>query len=153
MDYIDAKILNREQLIRRLKGFPRPIATTNGAFDILHRGHIYTFLEAAKRGNLIVGINSDESVRRYKGNDRPINNQYDRAYMVAALDFVAYATIFEEDNPIELLSIIKPDFHVKSKSGFKGLEREVVETNGGDIVLLEDIEGYSTTNILQARNS
>ena len=100
------------------------IVTTNGCFDILHSGHLYIFERAKYLGKyLIVGINSEESVRKYKGSDRPINSENDRALLVAALKPVNYITIFNEDTPIEFFNLLKPDFHVKSKSGFTGIEK------------------------------
>ena len=126
------------------------IVTTNGAFDMLHIGHINSLVKARSFGDiLIVGLNSDASVRRYKSPLRPIIAQQYRAEMLAALEVVDYVTIFDEDDPRELLKVIKPDFHVKSRTGFKGIEREAVESNGGQIILLEDIPGISTTDIIK----
>ena len=126
------------------------IVTTNGCFDILHPGHVWNLRTARSYGDiLIVGLNSDASVKRNKDKSRPILNQYERAYILAALDCVSFVTIFEEDNPRELLKIIKPHFHVKSKTGFKGIEEEVVLAGGGQVVLLDEIQGYSTTRILE----
>ena len=145
------KIKSREELKDSLKELGgKKIVTTNGSFDIIHIGHVKSLVEAKKLGDvLIVGLNSDSSIKKYKSPDRPIIGQEDRAEMLAALECVDYVTIFDETDPIELLKIIKPDFHVKSKSGFKGLERDVVEENGGKIILLDDVEGKSTTGILE----
>ena len=126
------------------------IVTTNGAFDIIHTGHVDGLIKAKQEGDiLIVGLNSDSSIKQYKSLDRPINPQQNRAKVLAALECVDYVTVFDETDPRELLKLIKPDIHVKSKSGFKGIEREVVEQNGGKIILIEDIPGLSTTNILK----
>jgi len=126
------------------------IVTTNGAFDVIHTGHIYSLEKARSYGDLlIVGLNSDASIKRYKSQNRPVFPQDYRARMIAALYCVDYVVIFDEDDPRELLKIIKPDIHVKSKSGFKGIEREIVEKNGGQIILLNDIEGISTTDIIK----
>ena len=126
------------------------IVTTNGAFDIIHAGHIRTLQKAKSFGDvLIVGLNSDSSVREYKSSLRPIIPQLERAEMLAAFEVVNYVVIFEETNPIELLKLIKPNFHVKSKAGYKGFEKEIIESNGGQIILLDDIPGFSTTKLIE----
>jgi|SRR3989344_3704537 len=125
------------------------IVTTNGAFDIVHVGHVMSLVKAKSYGDiLIIGLNSDSSIKKYKSKDRPINPQEDRAIMLAALECVDYVTIFDETDPREFLKVIKPNFHVKSKSGYKGLEEEVVKSNVGKIVLLDDIAGKSTTLLI-----
>jgi len=125
------------------------IVTTNGSFDILHAGHIKSLREAKSYGDiLIIGLNSDSSIKSYKSKDRPIIPQKERAEMLAALDIADYVVIFNEPDPRELLKVIKPNFHVKSKSGFKGIERDVVEKNNGKIILIEDVPGISTTQIV-----
>lgn len=126
------------------------IVTTNGAFDIIHVGHIISFVKAKSYGDiLIIGLNSDSSIKQYKSKDRPINPQEDRAIMLAALECVDYVTIFDETDPREFLKVVKPDFHVKSRSGYKGLEEEVVKSNVGKIILLDDIAGKSTTQLIE----
>lgn len=125
------------------------IVSTNGAFDIIHRGHVSCLESAKKLGDyLIVGLNSDKSIKRYKSKDRPIIPQEDRAIILAGLSMVDFVVIFEEDDPRDLLKNIKPNIHVKSRSGYKGIEKEVVEENGGKIVLIDDIDGISTTQII-----
>ncbi|MEK6941101.1 MAG: adenylyltransferase/cytidyltransferase family protein [Nanoarchaeota archaeon] len=124
------------------------IVTTNGAFDLLHVGHLKSLEEAKKCGDvLIVGLNSDSSIKQYKSKDRPIISQNDRAKMLSALECVDYVVIFDEPNPCKMLEAIKPDFHVKSKSGFLGIEKDVVEKGGGRVVLIRPVKGVSTTNI------
>jgi len=126
------------------------VVTTNGVFDILHCGHLRTLQKAKEMGDyLIVCINSDSSVRRLKGEFRPIHNQYERKDLLEALKYVDEVRIFYEDDPREILNQIKPDVHVKSREGYKGIEKEVVESNGGKIVLINHINGYSTTDILK----
>lgn len=140
-----------EKVVQELRNADKNICivTTNGAFDLIHSGHITSLEHAKSLGDiLIVGLNSDSSVKRYKSNLRPIIPQKERAKMLASLEAVDYVVIFEEDNPNALLEIIKPNKHVKSKSGFKGLERETVENHGGEITLLDDVIGISTTQIL-----
>ena len=114
---MEPKIKTKEELVKiisDLKSHGKKIVTTNGAFDILHVGHIKSFERAREYGDaLIVGLNTDESVRRYKGPKRPLNPEHDRAYMVAALEVVDYVVLFGEDTPSELLDALKPDIHVK----------------------------------------
>jgi len=147
------KIKTREEiasLIDELRKKNKKIVTTNGTFDILHVGHLDNLFKAKSYGDvLIIGLNSDTSVKQYKSPDRPINSQEDRATLLAALSCVDYITIFDEATPNELLKIIKPDFHVKSGVAFTGVERKTVEENGGKIILLEHVPEKSTTNIIE----
>ena len=125
------------------------IVTTNGAFDILHSGHVKSLAVAKSYGDiLIVGLNSDSSVQKYKSENRPIISQNDRAELLAALEVVNYVVIFDETNPNKLLETIKPTFHIKSKTGYLGIEGPTVESNGGKIILIEDFLGISTTKII-----
>ena len=124
---------------------------TNGVFDILHPGHIFSLSQAAKEADfLIVGLNSDESVKRLKGQQRPINNQDSRALLLASLLMVDAVVIFEEDTPLELINSIKPD--VLAKGGDYTIEQiagaKEVMANGGRVVINPVIEGYSTTSII-----
>ena len=145
------RIKSRKDLsltIKHLKSEGKKIVFTNGCFDILHLGHV-KYLEMAKSFGdvLIVGVNSDTSVKRLKGKSRPINPEYDRAYLLAALDVVDFVTIFDEDTPYELIKALKPDILVKG-GDYKG--KEVV---GSDIVkevrLVDFVDGKSTTNIIE----
>ena len=136
--------------VKRLRASGEKIVTTCGAFDILHVGHLHSFLEAKKHGDiLVVCLNSDRSIKQYKSPTRPVNPQEARAELLAALECVDYVVIFDEPDPRHVLGLIKPDVHVKSRSGFKGVERETVEKNGGKIVLIDDIPGISTSEILK----
>jgi len=152
---MDNKIKSRKEIQSivaqlRQKNPKIRIATTNGAFDLMHSGHLHSLYTAKSYGDiLIVGLNSDKSIRSYKSSDRPIIPQEERAKMLSALEKIDYVVIFDEDDPRELLRVIKPNFHVKSKAGFKGIERDVVESNGGKIILLEDISSFSTTDIIR----
>lgn len=125
---------------------------TNGCFDILHPGHLAFLAKARKKGDiLIVGLNSDESVRRLKGDQRPINSFEDRVLMLAGLESVDYITGFEDDTPAELIQIIKPDVLVKG--GDYTVDNIVgaafVKSYGGKVEALSFEEGYSTSNIIQ----
>lgn len=125
------------------------IVTTNGVFDMLHPGHVYSLTTARSYGDvLIVCLNSDSSVKRLKGPERPIWSQHERAYVLSGLESVSDIVIFEEDDPRAILSLIKPDIHVKSKTGYKGIEAEVISSGGGRVELIEDMPGYSTTGTI-----
>lgn len=129
----------------------KKIVFTNGCFDILHIGHLRYMEEASKLGDiLVIGLNSDKSVRRLKGPDRPINNQNDRAELLSALEFVDYVIIFEEDTPYELIKKIQPDILVKGGDyNFENVVgKDIVEARGGELRLLQFVNGKSTTNII-----
>lgn len=148
-----AKILSREELVRRY-GRPRTgrLVFTNGCFDLLHRGHVEYLYEARALGDaLVVGINSDDSVRRLKGPGRPLVPVEDRALLVAGLGCVDAVTIFEEDTPRELIAELLPDVLVKGADYTldQVVGREEVEAAGGEVVLIRLREGYSTTALLR----
>ena len=124
---------------------------TNGVFDILHPGHIFSLSQAATEADfLIVGVNSDNSVKRLKGTARPINNQDSRVLLLASLLMVDAVVIFEEDTPLELINSIRPDVLVKG--GDYAIEQIVgakeVQLNGGRVVINPIVAGYSTTDII-----
>lgn len=128
------------------------IVFTNGCFDILHIGHIRYLQEAAKLGDvLIVGLNSDASVKRLKGPERPINSEQERAEMLGALGFVDYVVVFEEDTPLNLINTIQPDVLVKGGdySPNDVVGKTEVESRGGKLVLIPFVEGKSTTRIIE----
>jgi len=148
------KILEPKPLIavlseQRAKG--RRIVFTNGCFDILHVGHARYLAQARALGDLlVVGLNSDVSVRGLKGSSRPLVPEDERAEMLAHLDSVDYVCLFSESRPDALIEIVKP--HIHAKGGDYRVEdlpeAEVVRRNGGDIVILPLVEGRSTTNII-----
>ena len=141
-----------KDLISRLKSEGKRIVFTNGVFDIIHRGHIFYLLEAKSYGDvLIVGLNSDSSVKIIKGLDRPINKEADRAFVLANLKPVDYVVIFNENTPYDLISIVIPDVLVKG-GDWKTEEivgSDLVNKNGGKVISLRYIENYSTTNIVR----
>lgn len=141
-----------KQLVEILKSQNKKVVFTNGCFDILHVGHLRYLNEAKKQGDvLIIGVNSDASVKRLKGESRPINNQFDRAEMLCGLKAVDYTVIFEEDTPEELIATLKPSIHVKGGDYKKEdlPETKIVESYGGEVRILSFVEGKSTTNIVK----
>ena len=149
---IESKIITTDRW-QTLRGQYRRVVFTNGCFDVLHRGHV-TYLAAARDlGDcLVVGLNSDASVKRLKGENRPINNENDRALVLAALSFIDYIIIFEEDTPKNLIEQVKPDILVKG--GDYKIEdivgADFVQKNGGQVLTIPFVDGYSSTKIIQA---
>lgn len=140
------------QKLDELKAQGKRIVSTNGCFDILHVGHV-RFLQAARSlGDvLVVGVNSDDSVKRLKGPTRPVIGQGDRAEILAALACVDYVCIFEEDTPVEFLKGIRPNVHAKG-ADYKPTdlaETPVVESFGGEVNIIELVPGKSTTSIVR----
>ncbi len=135
----------------RLHAEGRTLVFTNGCFDILHRGHADYLAFARSQGDaLIVGLNSDASVRRAKGPTRPVNPEQDRAYVLGSLRAVDFVVIFEEDEPRDLIAQILPDVLVKGKDWAHYVSgRDIVEANGGRVVLAEMVEGRSTTATIE----
>jgi rfaE bifunctional protein nucleotidyltransferase chain/domain len=134
----------------------KKIVFTNGCFDIIHSGHVFYLTEAKKLGDLlVVGLNTDDSVRRLKGSHRPINNEYDRAIVLDALKAVDYVVLFGKDTPLELIHIVQPDFLVKGGdySPDKIVGAEFVQSYGGKVVTIAFVEGKSTTNIISKINN
>ncbi len=140
-----------EIITDRIRKRKNRIVFTNGCFDLLHAGHVSMLEKAKSFGDvLIVGLNSDDSVRRLKGNDRPIINQNDRAKVLQSLHSVDYVVIFDEDTPERIIKIIKPDVLVKGKDylGKHIAGEEFVKENGGNVALIDLEAGRSTTNII-----
>lgn len=140
-----------DALISSLKSQNRRIVFTNGVFDIIHRGHVAYLNEAKKQGDvLIVGLNSDSSVRKIKGNNRPVNVEADRAYVLVNLKAVDYVVIFEEDTPYNLIKAVMPDVLVKGGDWKPGdiVGSGIVLESGGKVLSLKYIENYSTTEII-----
>jgi D-beta-D-heptose 7-phosphate kinase/D-beta-D-heptose 1-phosphate adenosyltransferase len=139
----------------RLHAVGRTLVFTNGCFDILHRGHADYLAFARSQGDaLVVGLNSDASVRRAKGPTRPVNPEQDRAYVLGSLRAVDFVVIFEEDEPRDLISQILPDVLVKGKDWAHYVSgRDIVEANGGRVVLAEMVEGRSTTATIERMRS
>lgn len=146
------KLCRRETMATRLAALPRPLVFTNGVFDVMHRGHaIYLAQARALGASLVVALNTDASARRLgKGPDRPLNNEQDRAILVAALGAVDLVTWFDEDTPEQLISEIRPDILVKGGDyDMRKLpETALVESWGGRALALPFVAGYSTTALV-----
>jgi len=148
------KILDRNTLKNELdplrkKG--KKIAFTNGCFDILHIGHIRYLREAKKTADILVlAINSDASVKKIKGEKRPLVPQEDRAEIMAALEFIDFVTIFDETTPLELINLLKPDVLIKGGDWAedKVVGRDEIKKWGGKLTLIPEINGKSTTSIV-----
>ncbi len=129
----------------------RTLVTTNGCFDILHAGHVRYLHDAARLGDiLVVGVNCDEVVRRQKGPGRPVQSQQDRTAIVAALEMVDYAFVFEEDDPRAFLEVLRPEVHVKG-GDYRAeaiVETPVVERHGGRVEIVPYLDGRSTSRIV-----
>lgn len=141
-----------EKIIQRLKKQGRKIAFTNGCFDILHYGHVKYLEDAkAKADILAVGLNSDASIRRIKGASRPINRQAGRARILEALSAVDYITIFNEDTPLKLIQLLKPDILIKGRdwSVRKIVGADFIRASGGSVVTVPYLKGYSTTGLIE----
>jgi D-glycero-beta-D-manno-heptose 1-phosphate adenylyltransferase len=148
-----SKIVGRRDAPARLAELPGAVVFTNGVFDVLHRGHV-TYLAQARAvgGSLVVALNTDASARRLgKGPDRPLNNEHDRAIVIAALESVSLVTWFDEDTPVELLSELKPQVYVKGGDYDmrKLAETALVEGYGGRALAIPFVDGYSTTNLVK----
>lgn len=143
------------KLTVELKQQSKTIVFTNGCFDILHFGHVKYLEEAKSCGDiLIVGLNSDDSVKRLKGPTRPVNGQLERAYVLCSLKSVDYVVIFDEDTPLQLIKELEPNILVKG-GDWKAdqiVGSELVLKNGGQVKSLLFQEGFSTTNIIDKIN-
>ena len=152
-DLFSHKLINENKIQNfRTEHEKETIVFTNGCFDILHVGHVRYLQEAAKLGDkLVVGLNSDDSVRRLKGEERPVNKQLDRAEVLCSLGFVDYVVIFEEDTPYELIKEIQPDVLVKGGDYIpeEVVGKDIVENRGGKLVLIPFVEGKSTSKIIE----
>ena len=141
-----------KEISDNLRNQSKTIITTNGSFDILHYAHINLLEKAKQEGDiLIVLLNSNSSIKRNKGENRPIIPQHERANMLSALSCIDYIVIFDEDKPLSLLEIIKPDKHVKGGSFIPERireEQELLAQWGGEFKNFELEEGFSTTNII-----
>ena len=149
------KILERNALkdkLEELRKKGKKIAFTNGCFDILHVGHVRYLRKAKKTADvLVLALNSDSSVRSIKGEKRPLMNEKERAEILAALEFIDFVTIFPELTPLELINYLKPDILIKGGDWpeKKVVGREEIKKWGGRVAIIPEVEGKSTTNIVE----
>lgn len=155
MEIIQSKIIDMDQLGPKLAYWnfkDQKIVFTNGCFDILHRGHIEYLAQAASLGDiLIVGLNTDNSVKRLKGLTRPVQDQYARALILASLQFVNAVVFFDEETPYELIKKVQPDILIKG-SDYKIEDivgYDIVKKKGGEVKTIDFIPGYSTSSIIE----
>ena len=155
LEKIYDKILNSESLEERLNLWRKEgktIVFSNGCFDILHRGHVEYLSKAADLGDiLVIGLNTDASVRRIKGPLRPVNDEKARAVVLAALEFVDAVIFFEEDTPYNLIKFVQPDVLVKGKD-YKAEDivgYDIVVGKGGRVETIELVDGFSTTKTIE----
>ncbi|MDD3014066.1 MAG: D-glycero-beta-D-manno-heptose 1-phosphate adenylyltransferase [Candidatus Gastranaerophilales bacterium] len=142
--------------LKELKNEKKVVVTTNGCFDILHVGHVRYLNQAKALGDiLVVCLNTDKSVKRLKGDSRPVNTENDRAEVLAGLSSVDFIIFFDEETPSDLLGKIKPDIHVKGGDYNVDTlpEAKVIQQAGGKIMFLPFVEGKSTTAIINKINS
>ena len=149
---LSSKLCSRSNVLQRLQRLPRPLVFTNGVFDVLHRGHV-VYLEKARGmgASLLVALNTDASARRLgKGPERPLNNEMDRAVVLAGLASVSLVTWFDEDTPLALITALKPDLLVKGGDyDMQALaETRVVEAYGARALAIPFVDGYSTTALV-----
>ena len=151
MTYRPPTLAEAEFLVKQLRASGKSIVFTNGVYDLLHPGHV-RYLQAARAlgDALVVGVNSDRSVRANKGPSRPINPEAERAEVIAAMDCVDAAVIFDEDTPHEIISRLQPDVLVKGADWAEDaiVGRDVVEARGGRVVRMPIERGFSTTDLL-----
>lgn len=156
----DEKIIHNSQqlkyLIKTIREKKQSIVFTNGCFDVIHLGHIYYLKKSKEFGDvLIVGVNSDESIKRLKGAGRPVNCQSDRINILAALQMIDYVYCFDDDTPLKIIDIIKPDFYTKGGDYQlenmigNGVGENYIKSYGGRAVIIKQIEGKSTTDIIK----
>ncbi len=155
---LTAKLCHPQDLLQRLAALPRPLVFTNGVFDVLHRGHVVYLAQARALGaSLLVALNTDASARRLgKGPDRPLNNEIDRALVLAALASSSLVTWFDEDTPLALIGLVRPDILVKGGDYDMARlpESTLVQSWGGKVLALPFVTGYSTTALVKKiRNS
>ena len=154
LNKINSKIFSLDDLKNQVNAWKQAgeeVVFTNGCFDIIHRGHIEVLAQTADLGDrLIIGLNSDSSIQKLKGEDRPIIDEQARAILLAALSFVDAVILFPEDTPINLISTLLPD--VLAKGGDYEIEtivgHEIVQNNGGEVILVPFVDGFSSTIII-----
>ena len=153
VEHIRSKFLSLPQLLERLNAVRdgKRVVFTNGCFDVIHRGHVSYLAQARDLGDLLVlGLNSDSSVRRLKGPTRPVNDEESRALVLASLECVDYVVLFDEDTPYHLIDAVQPDILVKG--GDYQIDQivgyDIVKARGGEVLTLPFVDGFSSTSII-----
>ena len=153
VEHIRSKFLSLPQLLERLNAVRegKKVVFTNGCFDVIHRGHVSYLAQARDLGDLLVlGLNSDSSVRRLKGPTRPVNDEESRALVLASLECVDYVVLFNEDTPYRLIDAVQPDILVKG--GDYQIDQivgyDIVKAHGGEVLTLPFVDGFSSTSII-----
>ena len=139
-------------IVAKAKGEGKKIVFTNGCFDLLHLGHLHLLREAKKMGDLlVVGLNSDSSVKKIKGPNRPILPETERAELLAALEMVDYVTLFDDPDPHKVIEELRPNLLVKGGDWAEGkvIGKAVVEQDGGKVTVIPYLKGHSTTKIIE----
>ena len=155
LEILNSKILDKERLLVKLTDWKeenKKIVFTNGCFDLIHLGHIEVIARSADLGDiLIIGVNTDNSIKRLKGKNRPIVEEISRAKQLAALEFVDAVVFFDQDTPIDLIKMINPN--IITKGGDYNTDQvignDIVTQNDGEVVIIPLTQGYSTTSILE----
>ena len=155
LEILNSKILDKERLLVKLTDWKeenKKIVFTNGCFDLIHLGHIELIARSADLGDiLIIGVNTDNSIKRLKGPNRPIVEEISRAKQLAALEFVDAVVFFDQDTPIDLIKIINPNLITKGGdyNSDQVIGNDIVAKNNGEVVIIPLTQGYSTTSILE----
>ena len=155
LEILNSKILDKERLLVKLTDWKKEnkkIVFTNGCFDLIHLGHIEVIARSADLGDiLIIGVNTDNSIKRLKGPNRPIVEEISRAKQLAAFEFVDAVVFFDQDTPIDLIKIINPNIITKGGdyNTDKVIGNDIVTQNDGEVVIIPLTQGYSTTSILE----
>ena len=142
---------NIKEILKAWADSGEKLVFTNGCFDIIHRGHVDYLAKASSFGDkMIIGLNTDASVSRIKGSNRPVQDEYSRAMILAAFSFVDLVVLFDEDTPYELIKLVQPDVLVKG-SDYKAEDivgYDIIKAKGGEVVTIDFVEGYSTSRII-----
>ena len=155
LEILNSKILDKERLLVKLTDWKeenKKIVFTNGCFDLIHLGHIEVIARSADLGDiLIIGVNTDNSIKRLKGKNRPIVKEISRAKQLAALEFVDAVVFFDQDTPIDLIKMINPNVITKGSdyNTDQVIGNDIVTQNDGEVVIIPLTRGYSTTSILE----
>jgi rfaE bifunctional protein nucleotidyltransferase chain/domain len=153
-DWIQKKIIEPKDLVKKVEAIKKEnktIATLNGSFDLMHAGHLYIIFEAAKQADiLIVALNSDSSIKKYKSENRPIIGLKNRIDMMASLSFVDFVTYFDETDPIDLILKVRPHVHVNgAEYGSECIEKKAVDEVGARLHIVDRIPGLATSEIIK----